>query len=334
MIKQKQTSTTYTNNTPYTPPTKKITNWSAYDKALTKRGDVSVLLNIALLGSTPEQTGTAGHPLIYSDAVILLLAQLRELFRLPLRQTIGLARSICDLAGLTLQLPKRSTLCRRLAKLTIPHRLWGVNDASLPLIFLPDSTGLKVSGEGEWKVKKHGAERRRAWVKVHLGIIHGSQDIAASLMTEPTVHDGTALPALLDQLPATMQPDEIIGDGAYGGNALYADAKRRGAKLLVPPPKNALWHGDIENGELVDEPGWEVRNGYIRDRRRLGDAEWKRQTGYHRRSLAETAMFRLKNTFGGNLRSRTRANQAAEVHVRVSLLNMFTSYGLPEYGVR
>ncbi len=26
-----------------------------------------------------------------------------------------------------------------------------------------DSTGLKVFGEGEWKGRKHGAEKRRVW---------------------------------------------------------------------------------------------------------------------------------------------------------------------------
>ncbi|MDI5424923.1 MOSC domain-containing protein, partial [Salmonella enterica subsp. enterica serovar Kentucky] len=30
-----------------------------------------------------------------------------------------------------------------------------------------DSTGLKVFGEGEWKVRKHGKERRRIWRKLH-----------------------------------------------------------------------------------------------------------------------------------------------------------------------
>lgn len=35
---------------------------------------------------------------------------------------------------------------------------------------LADSTGIKSLGEGEWKTKKHGAERRRQWRKVHLGI--------------------------------------------------------------------------------------------------------------------------------------------------------------------
>lgn len=30
-----------------------------------------------------------------------------------------------------------------------------------------DSTGLKVFGEGEWKMRKHGKSKRRTWRKLH-----------------------------------------------------------------------------------------------------------------------------------------------------------------------
>ena len=39
-----------------------------------------------------------------------------------------------------------------------------------PIHLVVDSTGLKLYGEGEWKVKKHGAEKRRDWLKLHLAI--------------------------------------------------------------------------------------------------------------------------------------------------------------------
>ena len=38
------------------------------------------------------------------------------------------------------------------------------------LHLLVDSTGIKFLGEGEWKCKKHGPERRRQWRKLHIGI--------------------------------------------------------------------------------------------------------------------------------------------------------------------
>lgn len=332
MTKQKH------NNTASIHTTKKIVNWTQYSASLQRRGNFTVLLNKAVLGSTPKQSGTAGHPVEYADAIILFLAQLREFMQLPLRQTIGMAQCIFAQAGLTMTLPSYATLSRRIGKLDISLNLhaasWAANS---PIIFLPDSTGLKISGEGEWKVKKHGTEpgRHRQWLKVHIGTDYFTRQIVAVRTTHARDHDNQSLTPLLDaaqqELPPTISIQTVIGDGAYDSKTLYWEVAKRGATLLVPPPKNALWHGDIKEGQLVDSPGWETRNAYVRSILQLGSKEWKRQAGYHKRSLAETSMFRLKRTFGGQLKSRTRRNQDAEVTIRISLLNLFTSYGLPIY---
>jgi hypothetical protein len=41
-----------------------------------------------------------------------------------------------------------------------------------------DSTGLKVFGEGEWKVRKHGKERRRIWRKLHLAVDSNTHELS------------------------------------------------------------------------------------------------------------------------------------------------------------
>ena len=43
-----------------------------------------------------------------------------------------------------------------------------------------DSTGLKVFVEGEWKVRKHGYDKRRVWRKLHLAVDPATQDIVAA----------------------------------------------------------------------------------------------------------------------------------------------------------
>jgi hypothetical protein len=321
--------------------TKKIVNWSQYNKSLENRGNFTVLLNVAYLNSVPEQTGKAGHPQEYSDAIILFLAQLREFMRLPLRQTIGTAKFILKLAGLDLKLPSRTTLSRRLATMTIPTHIDRTSFDS-PIIFLPDSTGLKIGGEGEWKVKKHGADKRREWLKVHIGVDHRTRMIVASSTSSSSAHDGKQLPRLLRAARKNCRHGkgrkvigEVIADGAYGWHSLYELVEGSGSRLLVPPQINATAHYDIEgnvrSGRVIDAPGWETRNRYIRDIEKVGLAEWKKQSGYHKRSLGETAMSRLKRTFGGELKSRSKKNQIAEVNVRISLMNLFTSYGLPRY---
>ena len=61
-----------------------------------------------------------------------------------------------------------------------------------------DSTGVKVFGEGEWKVRQHGYTHRRTWRKVHVGVDEASGEIVAAVVTTNDYHDSQLLPDLLD----------------------------------------------------------------------------------------------------------------------------------------
>ena len=64
-----------------------------------------------------------------------------------------------------------------------------------------DITGLKVLREGEWKVRKHGADKCRVWRKVHLVIDADNHEIRTVEMTDHRHGDGEIAPELLTQLP-------------------------------------------------------------------------------------------------------------------------------------
>ena len=131
----------------------------------------------------------------YSDTAIQCVLTLRAVYHLPLRATEGFARSILGLMGLDLDVPDYSTLCRRAKALqiTLPKKADG------PLHLVIDSTGLKVYGEGEWKVRQHGYSKRRTWLKLHLAIDPESHEIRAAMVSEPGVTDAEAVPDLLAQ---------------------------------------------------------------------------------------------------------------------------------------
>ena len=112
------------------------------------------------------------------------------------------------------------------------------------------------------------------------------------------------------------QGTEIIGDGAYDGKACYAAAARHRGHLITPPGKKAILHR---------EPGWTERDCAVRECRLLGRRAWKRIKGYHRRSLAESAMHRLKAAFGPSLRSRRWSNQVGEALLRAQILNSWST---------
>ena len=255
---------------------------------------------------------------MFSGAAIQCVLTLKVLFQLPLRAAQGMAGSLIRLTELGWRVPHYSTLSRRQRDLvvTIPCRSRGG-----PLHLVIDSTGLKVLGEGEWKVRKHGADKRRVWRKVHLAIDADSHEVRAVQMTDHRHGDGEILPDLLAQLPEE-QIAVISGDGAYDTRTAYAASASRKAALLVPPRRNGKpWK--------TRTPGAEERNETLHAIKHLGRRLWRRWSGYHRRSLAETAMSRLKR-LGERLAARDPARQVAEVQIRCAILNTFNRLGMPD----
>jgi hypothetical protein len=74
--------------------------------------------------------------------------------------------------------------------------------------------------------------------------------------------------------------------------------------------------------------GTEERNNTLRAILHLGRCLWKRWSDYHRRSLAETAMSRLKR-LGKLLTACAPARQVDKVQVRCALLKTFNRLGMP-----
>lgn len=149
------------------------------------------------------------------------------------------------------------------------------------LHLLVDSTGVKMLGEGEWKTKKHGADYRRQWRKVHLRIDAQTLEIRAIEVTSNSVGDAPMLPELLTQVATPIST--VTGDGAYDTKACHAAIAAVSAAAIIPARKNArLWK--------KYPPGAETRNEIVKATQRLGRAIWKKWSGYHRRSLVETKM--------------------------------------------
>lgn len=298
-------------------PLYRTRNWKQYNTALTNRGSLTIWFDTQSrdqwLNHTPA--GRRGRSDKYSDAAILCCLTLREVYHLPLRQTQGLVCSILRLLSIELAAPHYSVLSRRARTLEVelgphPHKI-------KHLVF--DSSGLKVFGEGEWKVRIHKADKRRTWRKLHISIDADTQQITSLLVTGPKVVDPRVMPKLLDEVEADV--DRVYADGAYDSRECYRAIYKKGARPIIPPREGSTTWKD---GYLED------RNSNVRGVKKLGQKEWKKDVGYHRRSLVETAFFRLKWIFSERLRSRREDTQATEAMVRCATLNRMTSLGLPD----
>ncbi len=300
----------------------RIQNWAAYEKALVQRGSLTFWLSDDF-----EQTWChsgdkqRGAQFVYSDHAIALMLTVKEVFHLTNRAVEGFMRSLFELLHIPLPVPDHSTLSKRgkTLNVSLPKKARG------RLHIVMDSTGLKIYGEGEWKVRMHGQSKRRTWRKLHIGVDPASGEIQAALLTANSVSDDEMAETLLQQI--TQPIDSLAADGSYDKHKVYASLHTHSpaARVLIPPRKNArIWqHGNTRAARLP-------RDENLRYIRQHGRSSWKRESGYHVRSLAETAMFRMKTLFGDDLSARLLETQTTQALMRCAALNKMTHLGMPQ----
>lgn len=307
-------------SSPAKKATHRIRNWAEYDRALIPRGSLTIWVDPESLDAWSHQGPPRwGARFVYGATAIPCVLTLRAVFHLPPRATQGMARSVLELMGLALDVPHSSTLSRRAAELSVDLSRKSKGPPHLVL----DSTGLTVPGEGQWKVRKHGDSKRRTWRQLHLAIDAERHEIQAVTVTEAGVDDAEEVDDLLK--PIDREVASATADGAYDQRKVYRVLEPRSARILIPPRSNARIgkHGNAAGSPLA-------RDENLRRIHRVGREAWKRESGYHVRSLAETGMFRMTTIFGDHLASRRPERQRTEGAVRARALNLMTHLGMPD----
>ena len=205
-------------------PRYKTTNWKQYNKALINRGSLTFCIDEETIAEWKQnEQGKRGRPRRFSDLAITTALMVKRVFSMPLRALQGFLDSVFKLANVPLVCPHYTCISRRAKEVEVSFKT--KNRGAIQHLAI-DATGLKVYGEGEWKVKKHGTDgKRRVWRKLHIAV------------------------------------------------------------------------------------------------KRYGD---------HKRSLSETAMYRVKQLLGGKLSLRNYNAQVGETYAMIKALNKLTGLGMPE----
>lgn len=159
---------------------------------------------------------------------------IRKVYHFPLRQAQGFVGSIFELMGLSVPVPYYTTLCRRSNCLGV--KLCAVGKDITDIVV--DSTGLKVYGEGERKVRKHGAGKHRTWMKLHIAAYGETQQIEAFTLTTNAVDDATEVDELLGQISKPVR--SFRDDGAYDKDMVRKRFEKDKIKQELPPQHNAV----------------------------------------------------------------------------------------------
>jgi hypothetical protein len=305
----------------------RITNWPEYNRSLVQRGNINIWFSEDAIRNwrSSRNSGDKGRPQEYSDDAILCALIIRTVYHLPLRALEGLLNSIVQMLKLSIKVPSYTQICRR-AKALGKKLKRLTNRRPCDIVF--DSTGLKVYGEGEWKVRQHGVSKRRTWKKLHLGVDPDSKEIVVAELTcnGAGSGDGEVGRRLMRKIPKGVQ--RVFGDGAYDGTGFRQAVEQIGAEAIVPPPRDAIAHFDTEDAAILK------RNHAVCEIKGLGGDDqarkiWKVIKEYHRRSLAETTMYRIKQLTGEKLRSRELERQKVEGYIKCMVVNQMTRLGMP-----
>jgi hypothetical protein len=312
-------------------------DWKRYNEALVERGSITFWIETETVEGWVEEPDVKarGGQRVYSDAAIACILTMRSVFHLALRNVEGFCRSLLAETKRNLPTPNFTTLSRRCGQLEVPL------PRSLPkgaIDIVVDSTGIKVYGEGEWKVRQHGVSKRRTWLKLHLAIDVKTQEVCATVVSTADVSDDEAFAPILEQIEDDLA--SVGGDGAYDKGGVRERIEARGATPRIPPRRDARLQNNKSCVSPLRQQALAKRDDAIRRIEELQRTEtkgdlsearklWKQETHYHRRSLAETAMYRYKTIFGQAVRARIFGNQTKELCLNIVAMNKMTRLGIP-----
>lgn len=102
---------------------------------------------------------------------------------------------------------------------------------------------------------------------MYIGLDPRTQEVVAEITTLGSAGDATMTGQLLEKSGKGVK--SVIADGSYDREISRSSIKKRGAKALIPPPKNARFRGN--SGER--DEALKVIRGLGGDRQ----AKWRRE---------------------------------------------------------
>jgi hypothetical protein len=182
-----------------------------------------------------------GTPNLFIDFTILTCHEIRQVYRLPLRQCESFINSSFKVLGVSLVCSDYTTLSKRLKALKISspkHKKYDRTDDSVHAIAI-DSTGLKRFGRNEWHQEKYELSSNASWRKLHIGV-NGGHYFEACSLTDRFASDESQIKPLLDQIDDSI--DHFLGDGAYDKTPVHEAvlAHSPAANIVIPPREDAV----------------------------------------------------------------------------------------------
>jgi hypothetical protein len=208
---------------------------------------------------------------------IFTVHEIRQIFKLPLRQCEGFVNSLFKLMKIDLRSPSYSVLSKRLKKLNLTrpfYRKAHYNVKNIRSIAI-DSSGLKCFGYEEWHLEKYQIIEKKAYKKLHI-VVDNHHIIQSSLLTDSHTQDQSVIKNLINSIEEKIR--HVTADGAYDNNPTYKVITKKFpcADVIIPPKKDAV---DNKENEFY-------RNRNILEVKCYGHIGWQKRRGYGKRNYS------------------------------------------------
>lgn len=318
----------------------KVRNWKDYNQSLKRRGRIIFSFDENYLSQIYyKDDQVRGGVRLYTEGMYEFLLTIKVMLRFPWRATIGFAEGLLEKAfpHENIVVPNYAHASRECARLNLKiKQFMAPHLDGMELAF--DSTGVNVYSTSGWHQRKYGKEslcrKRDQWKKIHIAMDLDNQQIMSMEYTDSNVNDCEVIGSLSKEIKCKVK--SVRADGAYDTEESYIIIEDWGAQAMIPPARTSKAQDELKKKPHKKKIHLQQRDKTIKEIRRFKDFEeglknWKVQSGYHRRSLIESFMFRLKKTFGFNLQNKTDRSRRNEIITKINLLNQMASYGRAQY---
>jgi IS5 family transposase len=294
--------------------------WSDYNQSIVRRGEILIGFDVVDnwdMELKEMNRDKVGEPFHYPNTFLLLLGYAKVYFHLPYRQTKeGIAQGHAK--GKVPSIADYSTISRRVNRLDI--KINGNKSMEFEddyIVIAIESTGIKVTNRGQWMEDKWHV--RKGYLKIHIAVDVKSKKILSMKVTDEHVHDGKALPELVENVikpnNMTAAVGKLFADGAYDSNDIFRYLADNGILPCIKLRKNARVR--LKTGHILRNlSALAQRNGLQR---------WKDSVRYGKRWTAETVFSSIKRMFGECVCSVKFENMVKEMALKASLYNKIIS---------
>ena len=306
-------------------------DWRIINQRLVNRGRPSTYLKAAVQNEEQElravNEGKIGAPYEYSPLLIIAAFAIKSVDKKGYREAAGAVDDYLKLMGVEKSPDFRTVNWRvkRLEKDGLRLMIYkSIDEEEEAIDVIIDSTGEKSRRDGEYRSKMYG--KLKDWKQVHIVISRKTHKILNIKVTKGNSGDPQEFIPLMKPIVKRHKINRTFADGAYGSEENFEFCDKNNIDPVIPVHINAV-KGKHKRKRIEEQLGVIKKPGRYRqpakEQKKKNQDGWKKESGYHQRSLVECVIGVFKGIFDESVFSKTKKMIEKELLLKAVIYNKY-----------